>query len=180
MTVKFTKWHLPLQDPPKFTQIRRFGLKIYHLATLSARGVLHYGSQIARTDNAPWTDLLAPQEIHKYLLESGVFKRVMFGDYIRTVPRPIIQRLQINVFWHPFYSNPCTDIKPKLKFCSCEAQFLCWATHFLCCATQFLCWATQFPCCKKQNLVVRHKLMPFYFCRTTLFQSHDTKFGFFV
>jgi hypothetical protein len=26
--------HLPLQDPPKFTQIWIFGLKIYHLATL--------------------------------------------------------------------------------------------------------------------------------------------------
>jgi hypothetical protein len=25
---------LPLQDPPKFTQILIFGLKIYHLATL--------------------------------------------------------------------------------------------------------------------------------------------------
>jgi hypothetical protein len=38
----FTKWllsvkiyqHLRLQDPPKFTQIWIFGLKIYHLATL--------------------------------------------------------------------------------------------------------------------------------------------------
>jgi hypothetical protein len=26
--------HHPLQDPPKFTQIGIFGLKIYHLATL--------------------------------------------------------------------------------------------------------------------------------------------------
>jgi hypothetical protein len=26
--------NIPLQDPPKFTQIRIFGLKIYHLATL--------------------------------------------------------------------------------------------------------------------------------------------------
>jgi hypothetical protein len=26
--------HLQLQDPPKFTQIGIFGLKIYHLATL--------------------------------------------------------------------------------------------------------------------------------------------------
>jgi hypothetical protein len=26
--------HLPLQGPPKFTQIGIFGLKIYHLATL--------------------------------------------------------------------------------------------------------------------------------------------------
>jgi hypothetical protein len=26
--------HLPLQDPPKFTQIGIFGLKINHLATL--------------------------------------------------------------------------------------------------------------------------------------------------
>jgi hypothetical protein len=28
--------HLSLQDPPKFTQIEIFGLKIYHLATLAA------------------------------------------------------------------------------------------------------------------------------------------------
>jgi hypothetical protein len=40
MAVKYTKngqrisHHLPLQDPPKFTQIAIFGLKIYHLATL--------------------------------------------------------------------------------------------------------------------------------------------------
>jgi hypothetical protein len=26
--------HLPVQDPPKFTLIGIFGLKIYHLATL--------------------------------------------------------------------------------------------------------------------------------------------------
>jgi hypothetical protein len=26
--------HLPLQDPPKFTPIEIFGLKIWHLATL--------------------------------------------------------------------------------------------------------------------------------------------------
>jgi hypothetical protein len=43
---KYTKWsqkrpnghkiyqHLSLKDPPKFTQIRIFGLKIFHLATL--------------------------------------------------------------------------------------------------------------------------------------------------
>jgi hypothetical protein len=31
--------HLPLQDPPKFTQIWIFGLKIYHLATLLGRYV---------------------------------------------------------------------------------------------------------------------------------------------
>jgi hypothetical protein len=31
-----TYQHLPLQDPPKFTQIANFGLKIYHLATLVA------------------------------------------------------------------------------------------------------------------------------------------------
>jgi hypothetical protein len=30
--------HLPLQDPPKFTQIGIFGLKICHLATLAAMG----------------------------------------------------------------------------------------------------------------------------------------------
>jgi hypothetical protein len=41
MAIKYTKWpqnisngRLPLQDPPKFTQIGIFGLKIYHLATL--------------------------------------------------------------------------------------------------------------------------------------------------
>jgi hypothetical protein len=46
MTTKYTKWqkyrpnglkiyqHLQLQDPPKFTQIGIFGLKICHLATL--------------------------------------------------------------------------------------------------------------------------------------------------
>jgi hypothetical protein len=54
MTMKYTKWpwnipngheicipnghkiyqHLPLQKPPKFTQILIFGLKLYHLATL--------------------------------------------------------------------------------------------------------------------------------------------------
>jgi predicted secreted protein len=46
MATKYTKWqlnrpkghkiyqHLPLQDPPKFTQIGIFGLKIWHLATL--------------------------------------------------------------------------------------------------------------------------------------------------
>jgi hypothetical protein len=44
MGIKYTYWpqnrpnvqklqHLPLQDPPKFTQIVIFGLKIYHLAT---------------------------------------------------------------------------------------------------------------------------------------------------
>jgi hypothetical protein len=35
--------HLPLQDPPKFTQNGIFGLKIYHLATL----VRADGSQLA-------------------------------------------------------------------------------------------------------------------------------------
>jgi hypothetical protein len=46
IAIKYTKWrenwpngytiyhHLPLQDPPKFTQVGIFGLKIYHLATL--------------------------------------------------------------------------------------------------------------------------------------------------
>jgi hypothetical protein len=39
MAVKYTKWTqniptLQLQDPPKFTKIWIFGLKIYHLATL--------------------------------------------------------------------------------------------------------------------------------------------------
>jgi hypothetical protein len=39
MAVKSTKWpyNIPtLQDPPKFTQIGIFGLKIFHLATLKA------------------------------------------------------------------------------------------------------------------------------------------------
>jgi hypothetical protein len=48
MATKYTKWpqsrpngrkifqHLPLQDPPKFTQIGIFGLKTNHLATLLA------------------------------------------------------------------------------------------------------------------------------------------------
>jgi hypothetical protein len=47
MATKFTEWlqnisngrkiyqHLQLQDPPKFTQIGIFGLKVYHLATLA-------------------------------------------------------------------------------------------------------------------------------------------------
>jgi hypothetical protein len=47
MSIDYTKWpqnipknrkiiyqHLSLQDPPKFSQIDIFGLKIYHLATL--------------------------------------------------------------------------------------------------------------------------------------------------
>jgi hypothetical protein len=39
MTIKYIpnghkKQHFPLKDPPKFTQIGTFGLKIYHLATL--------------------------------------------------------------------------------------------------------------------------------------------------
>jgi hypothetical protein len=57
ITIKFTKWpqclpnrsknrpnshkiyqHTPLQDPPKFTQIGIFGLKICHLATLIQSG----------------------------------------------------------------------------------------------------------------------------------------------
>jgi hypothetical protein len=33
MSIKCTK-HIPLQDPPKFTQIGIFGLKINHLAAL--------------------------------------------------------------------------------------------------------------------------------------------------
>jgi hypothetical protein len=32
--IAITYQHRPLQDPPKFTQIGIFGLKIYHLATL--------------------------------------------------------------------------------------------------------------------------------------------------
>jgi hypothetical protein len=50
MATKYTKWqqnipnnhkiykHLPLQDPPKFTQIGIFSLKIGHLATLFHNG----------------------------------------------------------------------------------------------------------------------------------------------
>jgi hypothetical protein len=34
MAIKYTYQHLPLPDPPKFTQIGIFGLKINHLATL--------------------------------------------------------------------------------------------------------------------------------------------------
>jgi hypothetical protein len=43
MTIKYIKWqpnvnkiyqHIQLQDPPKFTQIAIFGLKIHHLANL--------------------------------------------------------------------------------------------------------------------------------------------------
>jgi hypothetical protein len=34
MAVKYMYQHLPLQDPPKITQIAIFGLKIHHLATL--------------------------------------------------------------------------------------------------------------------------------------------------
>jgi hypothetical protein len=33
---------LPLQDPPKFTQIRLFGLKIYHLATPAKRQLIEF------------------------------------------------------------------------------------------------------------------------------------------
>jgi hypothetical protein len=41
MAVKYNKrtqkdQHLPLQVPPKFTQIRLFGLKLFHLAALPA------------------------------------------------------------------------------------------------------------------------------------------------
>jgi hypothetical protein len=61
MTIKYTEWpqnipnsrkidkmainvlyqHLPLQDPPKFTQIGIFGLKKCHLATLLSRTFFH-------------------------------------------------------------------------------------------------------------------------------------------
>jgi hypothetical protein len=61
-TTKYTKWtqnmytkwtehlpnghkiyqHLPLQDPPKFTQIGILGLKIYHLATLPSLAKVHF------------------------------------------------------------------------------------------------------------------------------------------
>jgi hypothetical protein len=34
MAIKYTNIGVPLQDPPTFTQIGIFGLKIYHLATL--------------------------------------------------------------------------------------------------------------------------------------------------
>jgi hypothetical protein len=41
-SIRYTEWpqnrpnvqHLSLQDPPKFTQIGIFGMKVYHLATL--------------------------------------------------------------------------------------------------------------------------------------------------
>jgi hypothetical protein len=59
-TIKYTKWpknrpnghkiyqHLPMQDTPKFTQNVIFGLKIYHLATLtrSAELIKDNGSQM--------------------------------------------------------------------------------------------------------------------------------------
>jgi DNA topoisomerase IB len=34
VSIKYTYQHLPLQDPPKFTQIWIFGLKTNHLAAL--------------------------------------------------------------------------------------------------------------------------------------------------
>jgi hypothetical protein len=34
MAIKYVYQHLPLKDPPKFTQIGIFGLKKHHLATL--------------------------------------------------------------------------------------------------------------------------------------------------
>jgi hypothetical protein len=37
MVTKYVYQQLPLQDTPKLTKIRIFGLKIYHLATLDAR-----------------------------------------------------------------------------------------------------------------------------------------------
>jgi hypothetical protein len=37
MAIKYVYQHLPLQDPPKFTQNGLFGLKICHLATLVGR-----------------------------------------------------------------------------------------------------------------------------------------------
>jgi hypothetical protein len=36
--------HLPLQDPPKFPQIRIFGLKTNHLATLD--GILKFKNKL--------------------------------------------------------------------------------------------------------------------------------------
>jgi hypothetical protein len=38
MAVKIYQ-HFPLQDPPKFTQIEIFGLKICHLATLQRKAI---------------------------------------------------------------------------------------------------------------------------------------------
>jgi hypothetical protein len=38
MSIKYTYHNLPLQGPPKFTQIRIFGLKTNHLATLDEMG----------------------------------------------------------------------------------------------------------------------------------------------
>jgi hypothetical protein len=40
--------HLPVQDPPKFTQIRIFGLKIYHLATLVESRSRSYDRELQR------------------------------------------------------------------------------------------------------------------------------------
>jgi hypothetical protein len=58
MSIKYAKWpenwpngshkiyqHLPSQDPPKFTQIGIFGLKINHLATLIEGRALFPGKE---------------------------------------------------------------------------------------------------------------------------------------
>jgi hypothetical protein len=42
MTIKYVYYQLPLQGPPKFTQIGSFGLNIYHLATLFLVGLKTY------------------------------------------------------------------------------------------------------------------------------------------
>jgi hypothetical protein len=45
--------HLPLQEPPKFTQIGIFGLKINHLATLTWRQSLRKRIAVVKT----WSEL---------------------------------------------------------------------------------------------------------------------------
>jgi hypothetical protein len=59
MATKYTEWpiniqndyklyqHLPLQGPPKSTQIGIFGLKIYHLATLQTTLTITKGGNFA-------------------------------------------------------------------------------------------------------------------------------------
>jgi hypothetical protein len=56
MTIKYVDYHLPLQDPPKFTQIGILGSKTCHLAAQqhaprkssnhSARWPLHFVRQV--------------------------------------------------------------------------------------------------------------------------------------
>jgi hypothetical protein len=80
MSIKYTKWtqnipndrkidqmaidyvyqHLPLQDPPKFTQIDIFGLKIWHLATLLGKHrikdlFLNYHEELLKLVKKNWS-----------------------------------------------------------------------------------------------------------------------------